>query len=388
LILTQKWTKKAVFVQQLNNTNQNSKSFTKLKISKILLLIALLSVSVVILFIISEDPPGLSSVNNYKTNRSPDTKKEFSAENSQKAKTGNNNYDPKQITDKQNYPVINDENLDQINHDKLPKKELRILIRKGSAADIIDFYEKHNADINISLTKTKEMPVFHYLVLMNPEAAKNLFKTGMIDIKKSPHVFTASIAKGDKETIDYLLEIGFAPDQYSKKIRPPYISSVIHGHPEISEMLEMKGADIYKKYKGKNALDWAVTSKFTNTDILENLLNKGFEYKKKHILDAANYGRAETLEHILKTNPGFKDAYQNGENLMDIAVKGSGGKDLLNILLKGGFSINKTHLEFSEKRLNKAFIYSKNGKKYVVNSDKKAQEVYNFIVKHLYKRSE
>ncbi|MGM0417428.1 MAG: ankyrin repeat domain-containing protein [Thermodesulfobacteriota bacterium] len=340
--------------------------------------------------LISEKNSGLSPVKNNKKNSLSQSSKKLRTINSKEAKTEKSNdyYGSKQLTQKKDYHIINQGHLDQIDHSKLPEEKLRKLIRKGRAADIINFYEKHNTDINISLTKKKAMPVFHYLVLMNPEAAKDLFKTGMVDIKKSPHVFTASVAKGDKETIDYLLDIGFSPDQDDEKVRPAYISSVIHGHPEISELLENKGADIQKTFKGKNALDWAVSSKFTSTDLLGKLLNKGFEYKKNHIIDAAKYGRRETLEHILKKNPDFKDTYKNGENLMDIAVKGSGGKELLNLLLKRGFDINKTHLKASEKRLEQAFIYSKNGKKHIVNSDKNAQKVHNFIVKYLYERSE
>lgn len=262
--------------------------------------------------------------------------------------------------------------------DESKKRVLRELIKHGQAYEILNFYKTNNLNINDSLISNNKQPIFHFLTLKNLEAAKELYNYGIIDINKSPILLSTAAVKSSKDVVKFLLDIGYNPNGINNNSQPPFIRSILHNRLEISQILESNGADINSKHLGKNAMDWAVISKFSQPQTLDFLIERGFEINKNHIKDSVKHGRTQVLKHLMSKSPQLRDVKLTKANLIDIAVSKNGDIEMIKYLNSIGFKIEKRHVKMAQTRFQNAYT-SINGST-IICSDKKAEEVYGFIL--------
>lgn len=260
-----------------------------------------------------------------------------------------------------------------------PWEDIKWMTNTASAREICDYYEKHKADINTSLHAKQQRTLFHFLVMRRYPVAMELYAMGVIEKDKNLSALAAAIISNNIEGAYFFLDEGWPPEGEEPEQMTPILNSVMHDAPELTRRLLAEGANLYHKHTGRNAMDYAVSCKFPNEEILEFLLQSGMPYEPRHIKSAAVSGRDTVLCHILKNRPDLVHARFDDENLLDIAVRANGNLTTIHTLMEQGLVLNKNHLALSKERINRIEREIKNGSRDKNNRKATAIGIHAFI---------
>ena len=156
---------------------------------------------------------------------------------------------------------------------------------------------------------------------------------------------TACVGKGDIDTIKWLVEQGFSPEQKTKNGYNAVLLAAEKGHFSVLMFFKEINVDIkVTAPDGQNALHRACAGK-CDIDTIKWLLNEGFSPESKNskgynaFLLAAEYGNLPVLKFFKEINVDIKATGPDGDNALHRACIGKGDISTIKWLLAQGISI-------------------------------------------------
>ena len=192
---------------------------------------------------------------------------------------------------------------------------------------------------------------FHYAAYAGHLSVLKFFKRKNVDIKgtgpdRENALHAACIGKGDINTIKWLLDQGFSPEDKDNNGYNAFHYAAEKGHLSVLKFFKEINVDIKVTGPDKeNALHRAC---FGTGDIntIQWLLDQGFSPEDKNndghnaFHYAAGVGNLSVLKFFKEINVDIKVTGPDGENALHIACTGKGDINTIQWLIDHGFSID------------------------------------------------